>query len=586
MRAVHKPLPLKSSIRLLHIKPGKISDPLICSLHVADLRDDTLSYEALSYAWGDRSTVFPILCNGIATSVQVNLRDALQRLRLEGERRTLWVDALCINQNDVSERGSQVKLMQQIYQRAVRVLIWIGHQDSEYAELGFAAICGIVNSWRAVRGRRPASYLSTQRCSAPSKISEQGPDYADESTWEAIRVLFRQPYWTRLWVLQEVVASSLAIVIWGDAEIAWTWVGLAISVIRNNGKKWQSYSIHENGALLNAYLMFRLPDPNFLDCPLSFLDLLRMTLKFNASEASDRIFAILGLPGDHSGADGNPFIEPNYSLSLGSLHMRVAERILETHATPLDLLSAVHHKEAIDFTFPTWVPRWNVQGIRGIVGSHRPGMKFAASQGFQRGSHFKFQGTFPNSILNIQGIKIGVISSSTDTFLQDDLHCSKPMNMMRKSLKNLNIDLQNRDIAEVLASTLTAGQDWYGDLVRKSEQHFADFVAFSIDYWNISLPRSREPGSSARFLSAVRNVCAGRRVFHTCERRLGLGPGILQKGDLICVFLGGTVPYVIRPITKSTYCLVGECYVNGYMFGEAIKEWKDGKRRVQQFPLQ
>jgi hypothetical protein len=72
-------------------------------------------YGALSYVWGDTTQSRTITCNGQAIQVTINLADALFRLRDEQATELVWIDALCIDQDNVLERNQQVKLMKDIY---------------------------------------------------------------------------------------------------------------------------------------------------------------------------------------------------------------------------------------------------------------------------------------------------------------------------------------------------------------------------------------------------------------------------------------------------------------------------------------
>ncbi|KAF2204775.1 hypothetical protein GQ43DRAFT_355906, partial [Delitschia confertaspora ATCC 74209] len=91
-------------------------------------------YEALSYVWGhaNPSTERSIVCNGIPDiRVGQNLHDALTRLRKRNRKRFIWVDKLCINQQDEVERGQQVRQMGNIYRTASRVVVWLGRDGDD-----------------------------------------------------------------------------------------------------------------------------------------------------------------------------------------------------------------------------------------------------------------------------------------------------------------------------------------------------------------------------------------------------------------------------------------------------------------------
>src|SRR5271155_4455834 len=113
-------------IRLLRLEPrGDHNDPLRVNL-VTFALETSPKHEALSYVWGDPDRTEPIECNGEPFKVTENLFSALSHLHYRDRIRLLWVDAVCINQKDNSEKSHQVSIMGSIYRRAERVLIWLG----------------------------------------------------------------------------------------------------------------------------------------------------------------------------------------------------------------------------------------------------------------------------------------------------------------------------------------------------------------------------------------------------------------------------------------------------------------------------
>jgi hypothetical protein len=113
--------------RLLQLHAGTESSKITCTLFDAWLDPNiVIPYEALSYTWGDTRKTNAIEVNGRSLGITANLHVALQHLRLDDEDRIMWIDAVCINQDNVEERGHHVKQMARIYQLAERVVIWLG----------------------------------------------------------------------------------------------------------------------------------------------------------------------------------------------------------------------------------------------------------------------------------------------------------------------------------------------------------------------------------------------------------------------------------------------------------------------------
>lgn len=109
-------------IRLLHLQPSFHRNTRIeCRLEQTSLDSET-KYEALSYVWGPPGNEYTISVDNRETWVRPNLFNALQELRSKFSVRTLWIDALCINQNDDTERNHQVSGVGDIYRRASRVV--------------------------------------------------------------------------------------------------------------------------------------------------------------------------------------------------------------------------------------------------------------------------------------------------------------------------------------------------------------------------------------------------------------------------------------------------------------------------------
>jgi hypothetical protein len=116
------------SVRLLRLQPGRTEDLIRCDLQTVSLDDKSRpDYGALSYVWGSIEPGETIMFNGVpGKKISANLAAALRQLRKEDEATLLWVDQLCINQEDLDERGQQVQLMSAIYSGASYTPIWLG----------------------------------------------------------------------------------------------------------------------------------------------------------------------------------------------------------------------------------------------------------------------------------------------------------------------------------------------------------------------------------------------------------------------------------------------------------------------------
>ena len=182
-----------NEIRLLRLHPSSglgLARPLSGSLKTIRLQDDNSSvpteFEALSYFWGNEEADRTLSIDNTALSITPNLETALRELSKGKVERLLWIDAICINQNDTNERNAQVRMMGSIYRSAARVIVWIGP--------------------RWTRGNHSAAevillFASRQERGATSQQQAMFLDeYAQGTAWPALVDFFDRPWWRRVWV--------------------------------------------------------------------------------------------------------------------------------------------------------------------------------------------------------------------------------------------------------------------------------------------------------------------------------------------------------------------------------------------------
>ncbi|KAF4451273.1 hypothetical protein F53441_5694 [Fusarium austroafricanum] len=584
----YTPLPTPSYIRVLAVQPGVNDDTLVASFELLDLNLPNFRFEAISYQWSEGGgQKAPIRLGGKRISINAYLRSILLHLRLKRRVRILWADALCINQADHVERLQQVSIMQRIYSRAFRVFGFVG-KDYLHAGKCFNAIKTLTSAWFDAQKR------FGEEDSTSSAHDNIYGCVIDEAAMSRIVEIFQSGYWKRLWVVQELVSSRRAIIRWGDAEISWTLLGLATTLIRNNKRLMTMFSRIEKSkkspgtfhgsqdartGLMNAYLMYRMPSVEFRTESMSFLDVLRLTRNFDVSEQLDRIYAILGLPSQHTGPKRKS-IPPDYRLLPEGLYSRVFYWVFQSHENPLEILSAVRHTTLFYPDYPTWIPQWHVKPIRSIGGSHRAGMKFDASAGWKPKPPVKLVWKRNERHLILQGFVLGSVTSSHRVFPRTNtkdprVRCEKLIahNAKFDGWLDQNVNSHN-SIKMQLSLVLTAGQDWYGNIIK--EQTAIDRLTESFERWKPKYFQNRALYDEAaiRYGQAVGNVCDERQIFTATNGLLGLGPNLLRKDDVVCVVAGGPVPYILRPLSDDSFYFVGECYVAGYMFGEAVVDWR------------
>lgn len=200
----YEPLSNPNDIRLLDILPGAVGEPPSISLRIVNLADGP-DFEALSYVWGDVEKTQGILCNGHRVQVTANLHAALDQLRLPDRPRTLWVDALCINQSDLDEKSQQIQIMHLIYKSCRRCVVWLGladeHSDTalDMVQLMAELVCQKVNKpLEDLDGHLKDTgrdLLQALEIGHPEVLPPK-----DSTKWVSLFSLLSRQWFTRVWV--------------------------------------------------------------------------------------------------------------------------------------------------------------------------------------------------------------------------------------------------------------------------------------------------------------------------------------------------------------------------------------------------
>lgn len=209
-------------------------------------------YVALSYAWGDPTATHEIYVDGIRMRVTANLEAALRELRSHSRIQQgfrLWIDALCINQEDLKERAHQVTRMKDIYASAWNIAIWLGPEadDSDlamtamqYLSLRSKDLDPLRNVYhrvdKAIVDFKPIFYW---RYSTVKRLMRR-------AVFRALYHLLERPYWRRLWILQEVALGCQNMpVICGTKCIPLDDIYQALEVIRIDGAELGNFIIRD-----------------------------------------------------------------------------------------------------------------------------------------------------------------------------------------------------------------------------------------------------------------------------------------------------------------------------------------------------
>ncbi len=215
--------PDNNEIRLIQLLPATHRTKRIdCTLRIVSLKAKP-RFEAISYAWGDESDTRPMTINGVAHAITANLHEALCRFRLKYRRRTLWADALCINQQDAAEKDLQIPLMGQIYSSASCVLVWLG-PGNMFTSLSLAYVAahcplGPLSRFktrlallRRLWGFNDWKSLSLSSPSSARVFELLGAGFG-------FRGVLAEPFWSRLWTFQELMLAKMAVLYCGPMHV-------------------------------------------------------------------------------------------------------------------------------------------------------------------------------------------------------------------------------------------------------------------------------------------------------------------------------------------------------------------------------
>lgn len=267
--------------------------------------DDCQNFNALSYCWGDPQITAPIMVDYHVMSVTVNLEKALRQLRRSAQLREIWIDAICINQADNSEKNHQVPLMRHIYS-AGNVFIWLGESDYQTDE--FIRI------------------MKTRHNDAVSSLSDREEPGMIAYVISLSINLVMKPWWERTWTVQELFLGKTVVFMCGthtfpqsdvDAWFAYLW-----SLVERNDTdhtlrdhiQSSLVSMHpdksvkaKDGLLFGGWVsrvritrnVAIVQEEYQRNDPPSLRQVLMMTAGRVASDPRDKVFALLGLIPDY-----------------------------------------------------------------------------------------------------------------------------------------------------------------------------------------------------------------------------------------------------------------------------------------------
>lgn len=319
-------------------------------------------YVALSYVWGNPAVTRGIFVNGISVQVTENLEEALRELReydciKQGFK--VWIDAICINQNDIEERAQQVGIMKHIYASAWKVVVWLG-KESDDSNLAMTAVRYL--SLRAGDEKLPDDLYHRRRTVDLRPLFIVWSTYKSYLKIEVYRALYRvfsRQYWQRLWILQEIALSrpdtpvlcGIKCVHWQDIytacvftqseehrfgrEIiesinprigAWTWEFGRDRVAPRDGSRSFSERLWKKPISMMAIQEQQQQHAAESDESLAAFRIFTLSRDANVTDERDRVYGILGI----AAVSNMVSITPDYNLSSNEVFRTFSQALLST----------------------------------------------------------------------------------------------------------------------------------------------------------------------------------------------------------------------------------------------------------------
>jgi hypothetical protein len=548
-----------------------------------------LKYVAISYAWGDAGDTRKIEIGRFAVPVAVSLHGALKALRQKSTPVLLWIDAFCIDQQNQDERTQQVKLMASIYSTAESVAIWLDPEEDDNA-LAIDLLHNVA-----------------AHADSPDDLRHMMTSQSRQRDLPAAVALFERDYWNRLWIVQEIFNAASITVYCGLNKIPWRVYQLASEVFSEyklDVERRFPFVSFNYSEILSQNGLRSLPDLKvYLNSGSeSLLEVLHANRRKMASDARDKLYGVLGVLPEHIRKE----FRADYTISVKEVYTGIVDYLLKT-TERLDVICEAVHFPAHSgpYSLPSYVPDW----------SHLPqtapmGRQYAFFAGLDTNSECRFLDDRLNKLeisaiyldtIRKNGVAVGTLCTLAD-YLMAFLHWRAMLLKWIDEDRGLegHANMKGEDLQQEFCETISPGQvpsdykpsyQWlhicyrvFASLLRERlphlplDQELADYVHSEIGL---------DPESRRKILQQhLGDRMMGRCFCLTQGDRIGMGSGMMHRGDIIVVPLGCRTPIILRKEgNHGEYRFVGDVYVSGYMYGKSIEQLRRGERILRSYTL-
>lgn len=552
-----------------------------CHLMVHPLCDPP-PYETISYAWGDPHDTKIIDVDGVELVIPSSLELCLQQLREQFHSpedlpvSLLWSDAICIDQANLEERALQVENMGTIYRRCSSMYIWLGPSNSSFADYRNRNPFEMILHW----------YHDKHFYELPGFLRTVDTDrwkFHDNPTYQDMYNLFNdvisRPWWERLWCVQEIALCPKAIV-----RMGWWWIPWSTFL-----RARENHSRHSAGCCKGLAKSMPAKYTYFADHMLflstrsestSIDEIVRSLRHKLCKDPRDKIYGLLALLPKNSSLN----IRPDYSISVGDVYRQVAQVIISQSEGNLRYLTGSGHGSDC-YQLPSWVRDFAAPLHPFRASNERT--RYSKYKLYRASGETKSENKIPDKdTLCLSGIFIDQIDRIGPLIeYRDWMHPQGAIPSIQAWAEMAGVSILESDCAPgsvqerfwrtITADAFVADNDKYERIPISSHSALSSWFTTVKD----SIDQGQEPLITP-YVFAFWSAMSGRTFFRTKKGHMGLCFPHTRLGDEVWALAGGNVPFVLRRLDDAVETagtpvrirkLVGECYLDGFMDGEALR---------------
>uniref|UniRef100_L2FIE4 Heterokaryon incompatibility n=1 Tax=Colletotrichum fructicola (strain Nara gc5) TaxID=1213859 RepID=L2FIE4_COLFN len=628
MEAEIRKKPLKKrEIRLLIVDPMDIAvNTVHASMEIVSL-DDQPEYDALSYVWassspprGERGKLY---VDGHILDVTQTLLQALRSIGSYQKTlsRRIWVDAVCINQQDHREKSWQILLMASIYRLASTTYIFTDDNLQGIraaSKLDARKFRADINHFKRTAGDQNADRPQPELKQDNIHVAIWRDSSQTSRNWRAIKLLLSHPWWGRRWVIQEAFFSRNPVLICGSAsdlipldkiaQIAVWYQKVASSAHKMPEFIQTLFDSCPFYPLLREWKSYR-TDPDVHRAPLPRW--MTLAKDFKQSLSRDMVFGLLSL----ASPEDQLRIKPDYYRSDKTVFTSIFAYLTKTYGINPVRFRSLEFKKPLPSWCGIWGPRYQAEAGSILHFAARRGRKsFKVGAGTKRvaqvlenpaaigrgetNKRAKVAGPIDNSVLGFQGIYFDEVAVAIPSGITAKTVHTSSMASIEESFQ-LAIQCWQKRWAGLKNDPYGSGNDFPWDVCRTllgdwtegltDEEWLAHYQLWlkGVSCWQapkckrgLSFGAWKCPetglndtvGREDCFYRSSRICCYNRSLMITARGFIGLAPLETMVGDTISVFYGSLIPLVLRRNGDGEmYSLVGETYVHGIMYREAVE---------------